>query len=134
HPLGDMAQQAMLRVGTLYADYLNNPEKAMEAWRDLLEKYPGSPEAVNAQYAVGTHYLEKDDFVQAEKAITLFLSSFPNHPKAADALIDLAECHRGQREWLKALDDYQSFLNRYPRSPRVKTVEEEIAWIKKYRF
>lgn len=134
HPLGDMAQKALLRVGALYTDYLKNPDKAIDAYRALLEKYPGSAEAVNAQYEVGRHFLEADDLPQAEKSITLFLASFPNHPKAADALLNLAECHRRQKEWLKALDGYQSFVNRYPRSNNVKTVQEEIAWIKKYRF
>jgi len=134
HRLGDMAQKALLRVGTIYSDYLKDPDRAIEAYRELLEKYPGSKAAVDAQFAVGRHYLEKKDYGSAEKAITLFLSSFPNHPKAADALIELAECHRGRKEWVKALDDYQSFLARYPHDRRARRIREEIEWLKKYRF
>lgn len=134
HRLGDMAQKALLRIGAIYSTYLDDPDKAIEAYRELLEKYPGSPEAVDAQFAVGRHYLENDDLTKAEKAVTLFLTSFPNHAKAADALLDLAECHRRQKEWVKTLDDYQSFLNRYPSSPKAGRVREEIEWVKKYRF
>ncbi len=134
HRLGDMAQRALLRTGAIYSKYLNDPDKAIEAYRDLLEKYPGSPEAVDAQFAVGKHYLENKKLAKAEKAAKLFLTSFPNHAKAADALLLLAECHRRQKKWVKALDDYQSFLARYPRSPRAQEIREEVEWLKKYRF
>lgn len=134
HPLGDMAQRALLRIGAIYGEYLNDPDKAILAYSELLEKYPGAPEAVDAQFAVGQHYLDKGNLAKAEKAITLFLTSFPNHAKAADALLLLADCHRRQREWAKALDDYQSFLSRYPNSPKAGQIREEVEWLKKYRF
>jgi TolA-binding protein len=132
--LGDMAQRSLLRIGHIYKEYLGNTDKAVEAYRQLLEKYPGSKAAVNAQFAVGEYYLEKKKLLKAEKAVTLFLSSFPNHARAADALLLLAECHRGQKKWVKALDDYQSYLTRYPHSRRAAEVREEVAWLKKYRF
>jgi TolA-binding protein len=134
HPLGDMAQRALLRIGIVRGEYLNDPGGAIAAYSELLEKYPGSTEAVDAQFAVGRHYLDDRKLGEAEKAITLFLTSFPNHARAADALLLLAECHRGQREWAKALDDCQSFLSRYPGSPRAGQIREEIEWLKKYRF
>jgi TolA-binding protein len=134
HRLGDMAQKALLRTGVIYSSYLNDPDRAVEVYRELLEKYPGSPEAVDAQYAVGEHYLENGELAKAEKAVTQFLTSFPNHSRAADALLLLAECHRRQRKWVKALDDYQSYLARYPASSRAAQIREEVAWLKKYRF
>ena len=134
HPLGDMAQQALLRTGRIYSDYLKDTDRAIETYRALLEKYPGSTAAVDAQFTVGRHYLEQDDVDSALKAITLFLTNFPNHERAGDALLDLSECYRRRKEWLKALDCYQSYLNRYPSSGKAAEVTQEVAWIKKYRF
>lgn len=134
HAMGDMAQTALLRIGAIYTDYLKDPDKAIDAYRELLEKYPGSKAAVDAQFTVGQHYLERNKLANAEKAITLFLSSFPNHAKAADAKLNLAECHRRQKQWLKALDDYQSFLTRHPGHAKAVKVREEVEWLKKYRF
>jgi TolA-binding protein len=134
HATGDMAQKALLRIGAVSSDYLHDAEKAIEAYRMLLERYPGSTEAVDAQFAVGRHSLKKGDFMAAEKAIAQFLAGFPNHAKAAEALLDLADCHSARKEWQKALDDYQSFLSRWPDSPRAAEVREKAEWIRRYRF
>ncbi len=134
HPLGDMAQRALLRVGAIFREYLDDPDRAIEAYRTLLEKYPGSPAAVDAQLAVGRHFLDQGDLAGAEKAIRQFLVAYPNHGRAGEAWLDLAECHRSQKEWQKALDDYESFLARYPDSERAASVREQIEWLKKYRF
>lgn len=134
YPLGDMAQKALLQIGSIYTDDLKDPDSAIEAYRELLEKYPGSTAAVDAQFAVGHHYLEKGALDKAERTITLFLSSFPNHARASEALLNLAECHRRKKEWINALDSYQSFVNRYPAHAKAGKIKEEIEWVKKYRF
>lgn len=78
--------------------------------------------------------MKKKNYDEAEKAIELFLTSFPNHRKVMDALLDLANCHRQQKKWIKALDDYQTYLNKFPKSKKSSFVKSEIDWIKKYRF
>ena len=88
----------------------------------------------HASNEIYKHYLENGNLAEAEKAINLFLSSFPNHAKAGEAMLNLAECHRRSKHWLQSLDLYQSYVNRYPRSRRVTKIREEIEWLKKYRF
>ncbi len=134
HRLSDKAPQALLRVGEINSRYLKDAAAATEAYRQLLEKYPGTPQAVAEQCAVGRTYVKKGKLAEAERIIKLFLVSFPNHPKYGDALLHMAECHRRRKEYVKALDDYQSYLTRYPRSRRAAEVREEIAWLKKYRL
>ncbi len=134
HRLSDKAPQALLRVGEINAKYLKDADAATEAYRRLLEKYPGTPEAVAEQCAVGRAYVKKGKLAEAERILKLFLVSFPNHDRYGDALLHMAECHRRRKEYVKALDDYQSYLARYPDSRRAAEAREEIAWLKKYRL
>jgi TolA-binding protein len=134
HKLSDKAQRALLRIGEINSKLLKDAGAATEAYRQLLEKYPGTPEAVVEQCEVGRAYLRKGKLAEAERLIKLFLASFPNHEKYGDGLLHMAECHRRQKEYIKALDDYQTFLSRYPRSPRAAEVSEEVTWLKKYRL
>jgi TolA-binding protein len=134
HRLSAKAPKALLRIGEINARCLKNADAATEAYRQLLEMYPGTPEAVGQQCEVGRAYMRKGQPAEAERILKLFLVSFPNHEECGDALLHLAECHRQQREYVKALDDYQSYLARCPDSPRAAEVREEIAWLQKYRL
>jgi len=70
--------------------------KAVEkAFRDLMNRYPGSDEAVIAQYYLGIHfhYLGKED--EAEKLLKQAAAS-GRQPYASQAAYSLAELYAGQ--------------------------------------
>lgn len=134
HRLSGKAPKALLRIGEIEARYLEDADAATEAYRQLLEMFPGTTEAVAQQCEVGRTYVKKGKLAEAERITRLFLASFPNHEEYGNALLNMAECHRQQREYVKALDDYQSYLARCPDSPRAAEVREEIEWLKKYRL
>ena len=134
HKLSDRAPEALVRIGKINARFLKDADAATEAYRQLLEKYPGTRLAVAEQCAVGQAYVRRGELKEAERLLKVFMASFPNHERYGDALLFMAECHRRQKEYVKALDDYQTFLSRRPGSPRAGEVREEIAWLKKYRL
>jgi TolA-binding protein len=134
HRLSDRAPRALLRLGEIQLRHLKDTDAAVEAYRQLLERFPGTPEAVDRQCEVGRAYVRSGRLADGERLIRLFMASFPNHDEYGEALLNLADCHRRQREFVKALDDYQSYLARCPDSARTEEVKEEIAWLKKYRL
>ena len=83
--MGDQAQKAYSRIGSIYGEYLNDLEQAVEAYAVLLKRYPGSKEATEAQFQVAEHYMEQKDYPQAELMVTRYLQNFPSDKRAGDA-------------------------------------------------
>jgi N-acetylmuramoyl-L-alanine amidase len=49
YPGTSMARESALAIGNAYLEGLNDPDQAVEAFRALLEKYPGSPQSSEAR-------------------------------------------------------------------------------------
>ncbi len=132
--MGDMAGNALLRIGTIYTQYLKDPDKGIEAYQELLAHYPGSAEAVDALYAVGEYHLEKKAYDKAIEAFQKFIYNYPREAKVEPAMIAIARCHVATKAWDKALDAYQRYLNKFPDGRLAESAKAQIAWIRMYHF
>jgi TolA-binding protein len=132
--LGDMAGNALLRVGIIYTEYLKDAAKGIEAYQELLARYPASREAMEALYGVGTYRFQNGHYDDAIAAYRQFIFNYPREPKVQDAMLAIAQCRARKKEWGKALDAYQSYLNKFPDGSDAEQAREQIAWIRMYHF
>jgi len=132
--MGDMAGQALLRVGTIYTEFLGDPEKGIEAYQELLAHYPGAREAVDALYEVGRYHLKSEKYDDAVKSFQQFIFNYPQEAKVEEAMLAIARCRVEQKQWDKALDAYKSYLNKFPRGRYARFAKAQVEWIRMYHF
>jgi tol-pal system protein YbgF len=72
----------------------------------------------DAAYAYASDFLVTGDYARAEKAFSLFLEAFPNHPRAADARFRLGEVYLATSKNTEAADTFIAFIRAYPNSAR----------------
>ncbi len=76
---------------------------------------PLDPEAA---YAYASDFLVTSDYARAEQAFSMFLDSFPKHPRAADARFRLGEVQLAASKNAEAADTFIAFIRAYPNSAR----------------
>ncbi len=103
HPESALRPKTQFAVGALYADNIKDYKKAVEAFADVVEKYPSSPEVLpSLQRSAG---LYSDKLRQYQLAVEIdekIVKLFPKTDGALSALRDEASL---QRERLKAPQD-----------------------------
>ena len=131
---GDMAGNALMRIGTIYIQYLKDPEKGIKAYQELLARYGATQEAVDALYEVGAYYLKENNYDEAIKAYRQFVYNYPKDKRVEDAMLAVARCHVEKKVWDKALDAYESYLAKFPNGKGAEFAKAQIAWIRMYHF
>jgi TolA-binding protein len=132
--MGDMAGNALHRIGVIYTKYLNDPEKGFKAYQELLEHYPGTKQAIDALYEVGAYYLDKKEFDEAIKFYRQFTYNYPTDSRIENAMMAIARCYMEKKEWEKALDAYQSYRNKFPQGKEADLAQTQITWIRTYYY
>ncbi|MFB3892515.1 MAG: tetratricopeptide repeat protein [Phycisphaerae bacterium] len=131
---GDMAGNALLRIGTIYIQYLKDPDKGINAYQELLAHYGATKEAVDALYEVGAHYLKNANYDEAIKSYQQFIYNYPKDERVEDAMLAVARCQVEKKAWDKALDAYQSYLAKFPSGKSAEFAKAQVAWIRMYHF
>ncbi|MCB2096908.1 MAG: tol-pal system protein YbgF [Parvularculaceae bacterium] len=72
----------------------------------------------DAAYAYASDFLVTSDYARAESAFSLFLETFPGHPRAADARFRLGEVQLAASKNTEAADTFIAFIRAYPNSAR----------------
>ena len=132
--MGEKVGPALLRIGTIHAKYLKDPQKGMAAFQQLLDHHPGSKEAVDALLEVGAYHVEAKNFDEAIQVYQKFVLNCPQNPAVEDALIAIVRCHIEKKAWDKALDTCQTYLNRFPEGKHADFAKDQITWIRMYHF
>jgi outer membrane protein assembly factor BamD len=107
---------------------------AAEHFQVMLEKYPASPLAAQAQLRLADARMEKGDAVEAEAAFDDFLRLFPSDDNVAYALFrkgdllsrDAADPGRDQAKTVEAIKAFDAFLRKEPAGPRAVQARERI--------
>ena len=107
---------------------------ASEAFQVLLERFPTSPLAARAQFALAANRMANKDDIEAEVAFDDFLRLYPSDPKVPDALLmkgDLLSRQvlspgRDQVKTREAIKAYTLFLEKEPGTPRAREVSGKI--------
>ena len=131
------------QTGLTDADLLARGEKqaeqkkykaASESFQVLLERFPTSPLAAQAQFGLASSRMAKRDEAEAEVAFDDFLRLYPADPKIPDALFlkatllsrQILPPGRDQGKTREAIKAYTLFLEREPASPRAQQASAKI--------
>jgi outer membrane assembly lipoprotein YfiO len=107
---------------------------AAEAFQVLIERFPTSPLAPRAQFALAANRVANKDDVEAEVALDDFLRLYPADPKVPDALLmkgrllfsQILAPGRDQTKTVEAIKAYRQFLEKAPGSPQAAEAEARI--------
>ena len=81
---------AQYLLGTCF-DRTGQKEKAVEAWKKVIAKYPESDPAPGAFFKIFDVYNEKKDYAEAIKVMDEFLQKYPKHENVYYAYSNMAE-------------------------------------------
>ncbi|MBI3553842.1 MAG: tetratricopeptide repeat protein [Elusimicrobia bacterium] len=102
-PDSALRPKAQFAVGAVYADSLKDYKKAIEAFSEVVEKYPGSPEVLASLQRSSQLY--SDRLKQYQLAVEVDEKIVKLFPKTDGALAALKDAAKLQRERLKAPGD-----------------------------
>jgi outer membrane protein assembly factor BamD len=111
--------------------------RARTYFSELLENYPQSPLRAEAKLGVGDSYLGENNsasYVYAQNEYREFLAFYPTNPRADYAQMQLGMVHynqmlspqRDQTATREAIKEFQTFLDRFPRSPLINQVRQRL--------
>jgi outer membrane protein assembly factor BamD (BamD/ComL family) len=90
HPSSPEAEQALFKVAELQAGVLNDPQKAVDAFRRYASAFPSGPKAQTAMFMIGYIYNNNLNMLDsASAAYKRFLERFPESELATSAQYEL---------------------------------------------
>ena len=100
---------------------------AVKSFREFLNKYPDSVHVPNAIYWLGTSKLALKDYKGAMGFYKSLLKSSPNTPKAADAMLNIAECQQELKQVKSAKKTLKGLVAKYPASEAAAKAKKLLA-------
>ena len=108
---------ALSQIASLYRMHsqLNQPERAIETYQELLKKHPTVKLAAEAQWRIA--HLRHTVLHQLSLAIDAYkkvADNFPTSSFAAEALFHIANLNREAKKYQQALTTYDTIVEKYP--------------------
>jgi TolA-binding protein len=119
--------EASFAMAVLHSDKLQEPDKALQIYADIAEKYPKSKELSRAHLGMAQIYLQRGDLVTSREEYRRVIAEFPEDAAAgARAQFSLALTYEIEGEWEKALNEFRWIMDNYPSSPEALQVPVHI--------
>lgn len=106
-------------------------DEAATAFRDFLEKYPGSSYADNAQYWLGEVYYVTRDFRAALEEFGKLIKQFPDSPKVPGAMLKMGYSYYELKDWKSAADLLGQVVKRFPDSTTAGLAQKRLDRMKR---
>jgi predicted negative regulator of RcsB-dependent stress response len=90
--------------------------KSNEEYRQVIERYPGTPAGEAAYLFLAESYRAKNDFQQANATLQTFLDKFPEHELAGTARLGMAANSESMGKPDEALSTLQRLVTSNPKS------------------
>jgi TolA-binding protein len=133
YPLGDMTDDALLRMAQIFETELKDRAAAMETYQKVVKFFPGTPVAEDAAWKVAHFHEQEGKYKEAVDAYREFIRNYPASARVADAQFAMAEALEQLGRWVEAMDAYETFRQKFTTHPKVQLALEQINWIKAYR-
>jgi tol-pal system protein YbgF len=104
--------------------------KAGEALQGFQRRFPSSPYAGHVQYWLGNAQYGKGEVKEAAQTFRSLVNSSPEHPRAAEALLALANCLVELKDPKAARKSLDELVKNYPQSEAAQAGRERLAQIK----
>lgn len=103
---------------------------AVNALAAFQRRYPTSGYASAAQYWLANAYYGKRDYKEAIPAFRALVNGAPDHPRAPEALLSIANCQIELKDPKAARKTLDELLKTYPKSEAAQAGRERIASLK----
>ncbi len=113
-----VAIKAQLAIGKLLVEHLNQPAEGIKAYEAVIAAAPESDEAAEAYYDLGMHYYREKNYNTAQTQFDAIVNKFPNLELSHNAQLMLAKTYEDANNFEQAVEIYDNFANRNPRSER----------------
>lgn len=100
------------------------------AFADFIVRYPQSGFLPSAQYWLGNAYYAQRDYRKAIAAQQVVLKNYPDNPKAADALLNIASCYTELKDKPAAKKSLDALIAQYPNTPAAQTAKERLVTLR----
>ena len=105
-------QRSLYNVGEVYRNYLKDYPLAVDAYKELIDRYPEGDYKVPAYYAMYKVYLEQNDLAQAEIYKNMIIRNYPDS-KYAKVLLDPNYFKQFEQEEKQNRKEYELSLDLY---------------------
>ncbi len=113
--------------GALNHFKLGNYSAAIDLLQNLLTANPNSKLAPNAQYWIGMGYSGRRDYRNAILSHQKVIATWPDDPKAADAMLSIASAQEAMGDRIAAQKTLQDVLAKYPGSQAAGSAKLRLA-------
>lgn len=105
-------------------------DKAVAALGNFLRRYTGSPYANSVRFWQGNALYGKRDYKEAIVTFRAFVAGAPDHPRAPEALLALANSQAEMKDARGARRTIDELMKAYPQSEAAQAGKERLASIK----
>lgn len=108
------AKLAHLKIAETYHKRMNNTEKALETYEEVIKAYPNTEFSGEAHYALGMHYYQAKDYEKARENFIAVTKDMPKTEKAYDAELLIGKCYEELKKFEDAAKLYEEFAKTHP--------------------
>ncbi|MDD4912542.1 MAG: tol-pal system protein YbgF [Sideroxydans sp.] len=105
-------------------------KNAAVAFRDFLRQYPETIHAANVYYWMGNAYLMSLEYANAVEAYQTLLSKHADHPRVAEAMLNMVECYVGLKNKIAAKKTLKQIILQFPGSDAAEKARQRLATLK----
>jgi tol-pal system protein YbgF len=89
---------------------------AISGFQQLLNDWPKSEQADDAQFYIGSSYMQQKKYPEAVKAYSDLIATYPTGDKVPDAYVDLGQAYRAQSQNDAARTAWETVRAKFPSS------------------
>ncbi len=110
------ASEAQLKIGNIYRTLLHDPEKAIEAYQNLLQgQFASSKISPEALFRIGrTYYSDLRNYEKSLGSFDSLMREYPSYWKFPAVVYWKAMCHEQMKDYQNAIDAFEMFAQIYP--------------------
>lgn len=123
----DAAAEKQAYESALNQFKVGNYQLAITGFQAFMAAYTNSQLLPSAQYWIGNAYYAMHDFKSAIAAQQKVVGSWPDNPKAADAMLNIASSQSELGQSAAARDTLRSLVKKYPSSPAAEQAKQRLA-------
>lgn len=105
-------------------------KNASVAFRDFLRQYPETIHAANVYYWMGNAYLMSLEYANAIEAYQALLTKHADHPRVAEAMLNMVECHVGLKNKIAAKKTLKQVILQFPGSDAAEKAKQRLTTLK----
>lgn len=107
-----------------------NYQNATSAFLDFLKKFPQSVHEANVHYWMGNANFLLKDCKNSVNSYQLLVEKFPDHPRVAEAMLNIADCQLSLKNKAAAKKTLKQLISQFPGSDASDQAKKRLAAIK----